>query len=63
MQVSWLSVERRAKVQEVATPGRFMDMETWGGSFIICPQGKNRLGMGHRAEKGVEVLDDEHGVI
>lgn len=62
VQVSWLSVERREQgSEEVAyTRVSFMDMETWGGSFIICPLAKTDLewDIGQR----VEVLD-EHGVI
>ena len=53
--------EERARFRRQLTPGRFMDTETWGGSFIICPLAKTDLewDVGHRR---VEVLD-ECGVI
>lgn len=38
-----------------------MDMETWGGSFIICPLAKTDLEW-DIGQRRVEVLD-EHGVI
>lgn len=61
VQVSWLSVEERARFRRWLTPGLHGHGDL-GWIVHYMPVSKNRLGMGHRAEKGVEVLD-EHGVI